>query len=159
MEENSGWAKTAPAVNGPYWVWHEGSAPFVGFISRRDPDPLAASERKLTSIDGHALRVGDSRYFWHPWQEAAPAPPEIEPEAGTWSSRPWRGGLHRVVDGRFAYTIMITNTAPADCWAWSCYAIEAHGPGLRAATGSYRSCASARWYRYPDPLADVGGVK
>lgn len=167
---DEGWSTTAPEENGPYWVWQAGQPPFAAFISRRSPDPLVTG-RKLTSVDGHALRVEDRRYSWHPWQAKPPAPPEIEPGAGAWGNRPWRGGLHRVTGsvghpvppghcGTFTLDMYVVICGPRGS-GWSRWRVAEIGEVRYPLTGCCGDIGGgkARWYRYPDPPEDKEGVK
>ena len=102
----------------------------------------------LRTIEGHLLRPEDARYWWHPWREDMPAPPveALEPPAGTWSSRPWRAGPHRV-----AWKTLDGSRHHEDVWVKVRLDLSL---AFHDSHGHYHATSSitnARWYRYPEP--------
>ena len=136
------------ATLGPCWLWQtHTSLPLAALVCLREK---GSTEQVVRTVEGHAISVPRFNYWIHPWQEEMPASPELEPALGEWSSRPWRGGLHRAVNARgvaFDVFVMERPGRPWTEWAKNTIVLNDLG-GLTPLENEI-----VRWCRYVVPVS------
>lgn len=140
------WDESLPL--GFYWAWQEtGPDPYAVALCVRTK---GESGRVLRTLDGVTIGLPRGGLYLQPWlSKKAPASPEVEPPLGEWSSRPWRGGLHRVICEKGGGWDVYVEVKPGLPWPeWGMNTIVFGHPGLAPFTSKPR-----RWCRYvvPEP--------
>ena len=149
-EPSKGWQNLQRGMPlGPCWLWQESheAPPIAALVCLREK---GSTEQVVRTVEGHAISVPRFNYWIHPWQEEMPASPELEPALGEWSSRPWRGGLHRAVDARgvaFDVFVMERPGRPWTEWAKNTIVLNDLG-GLTPLENEI-----VRWCRYVVPVS------